>query len=257
MLAVISPAKKLDYQPLRTDASSQPLFLAQSEELIEHLRRLSVEQIAALMHLSPKLAELNQQRYHDFSTPFDSSNARPALALFRGDVYLGLQASSLSAADLQYAQEHLRILSGLYGLLRPLDLIQAYRLEMGCKLSTGSAQNLYQYWQRRLSAQLESELEAHSNPTIVNLASKEYASALPDLRVPVVDCKFLDYKSGVYKNIFVYAKRARGLMARFIVEQRVQRIRELQGFDSEGYSFDPERSDAKNLVFIRKPALAQ
>ena len=248
MLTLISPAKKLNCKPLQSQQHSQPLFIQQSEWLVERLRQLSALQVGQLMSLSPTLAELNHQRYQDFQLPFTSTNAHQALALFQGDVYLGLQASSLSEADLQYAQEHLRIISGLYGLLRPLDLIQEYRLEMGCKLNTDKGANLYQFWGQQLSQQIRSELAEHEQ--VLNLASKEYAQALPGLTT--INCKFLDYKSGVYKSIFLYAKRARGLMARFIIQQRIDNPEQLKDFTSEDYSFCPKRSDGDNLVFIRK-----
>ena len=252
MITVLSPAKKLDYMALQSERRSQPQFLAASHDLISRLRELDTTDVAQLMNLSPKLAELNHQRYQDFQMVDDPANFQPALSLFRGDVYLGLQAPSLSAKDLEYAQANLRILSGLYGLLRPLDLIQPYRLEMGCKLATAAAKDLYGFWGTQLTQNIQQELETHSRPLIVNLASQEYFRALPGARSCSVDVKFLDYKSGVYKSIFVYAKRARGLMARFIVQNRIEKPELLQDFDWEGYSFDSSRSGADELVFVRK-----
>ena len=254
MITILSPAKKLDYIALQSEHRSQPQFLAESHDLIHRLRQLDTAEVAQLMNLSSKLAELNHQRYQNFQMADHPDSFQPALSLFRGDVYLGLQAPSLEAKDLQYAQANLRILSGLYGLLRPLDLIQPYRLEMGCKLITESAKDLYSYWGTKLMDNLQQELEAHSRPLIVNLASQEYFRALPGARKYSLDVKFLDYKSGVYKSIFVYAKRARGLMARFIVQNRIDKPELLQDFDWEGYSFDSSRSGANELVFVRKQA---
>ena len=252
MITVLSPAKKLDYRALQSEHCSQPQFLSSSHDLIRRLRELGTAEVGQLMSLSAKLAELNHQRYHDFQMVDATANCQPALSLFRGDVYLGLQASSLSAKDLEYAQANVRILSGLYGLLRPLDLIQPYRLEMGCKLATKAAKDLYGFWGTKLIENVQQELEAHSRPLIVNLASQEYFRALPGAQPRSVDVKFLDYKSGVYKSIFVYAKRARGLMARFIVQNRIDKPELLQDFDWEGYSFDSSRSRAHELVFVRK-----
>ena len=251
MITLLSPAKKLDYVALQSERQSSPRFLPASHQLIKRLRELSTLEVAQLMSLSAKLAELNYQRYQDFQTVDEPGNCYPALSLFRGDVYLGLQAPSLSAKDLEYAQDNLRILSGLYGLLRPLDLIQPYRLEMGCKLATDAAKDLYGFWGNKLTEHLQQELESHSNPVIVNLASQEYFRALPGVRLRSVDVKFLDYKSGVYKSIFLYAKRARGLMARFIVQNRLHNPEQLRDFDCEGYSFDSSRSTVDSLVFIR------
>ena len=252
MITVLSPAKKLDYRALQSEHRSQPQFLSFSHNLIRRLRELDTAEVAQLMSLSAKLAELNHQRYQAFQMVDAPDSCQPALSLFRGDVYLGLQAPSLSAKDLEYAQANVRILSGLYGLLRPLDLIQPYRLEMGCKLATEAAKDLYGFWGKQLTENLQQELEAHSRPLIVNLASQEYFRALPGARPRSINVKFLDYKSGVYKSIFVYAKRARGLMARFIVQNRIDKPELLQDFDWEGYSFDSSRSGAHELVFVRE-----
>ena len=257
MITVLSPAKKLDYVALQSEHKSRPQFLAASHDLIRRLRQLNTAEVAQLMRLSPKLAELNHQRYQDFQMVSEPDNCQPALSLFRGDVYLGLQAPSLSAKDLEYAQDNVRILSGLYGLLRPLDLIQPYRLEMGCKFITEAAKDLYGFWGTRLTESLQQELAAHSQQLIVNLASQEYFRALPGLRPSTIDVKFLDYKSGVYKSIFVYAKRARGLMARFIVQNRINKPDLLQDFNWEGYSFDSSRSRATEMVFVRKQVPAR
>ena len=257
MITVLSPAKKLDYMSLQSERYSQPQFLKASHTLIDRLRELDTTEVAQLMNLSSKLAELNHQRYQDFQMVDEPDNCQPALSLFRGDVYLGLQAPSLSAEDLEYAQANMRILSGLYGLLRPLDLIQPYRLEMGCKLVTENEKNLYGFWGTKLTNNLQQELEAHAHPLIVNLASQEYFRALPSTGPSSIDVKFLDYKSGVYKSIFVYAKRARGLMARFIIQNRIDKPELLQDFNLEGYSFDSSRSRARELVFVRKKASEQ
>lgn len=256
MLFLLSPAKSLDYDsPLPEGlAHSTPQFLAQSGALIGLLRAKSPQEIAALMQLSDKLAALNVARYRAWKPRSTASNSRQALLAFNGDVYEGLQARTLSAAELDWAQRHVLILSGLYGLLRPLDRMQAYRLEMGTRLPTGAGSNLYQYWGRRIAEHLNARLHADAAPTVVNLASQEYFKAVERkaLAARVIDCVFEDYKGGAYKVIGFHAKRARGLMARHAIRQRIATPQQLEDFDLDGYAFAPLSSGPERLVFRRK-----
>ncbi len=259
MLFLLSPAKSLDYStPLPALAHSAPQFVAQSSTLIALLRQQSPQQIASLMHLSDALALLNVGRYQAWSALATPDNARPALLAFNGDVYTGLAAHSLDAAELAWAQEHLAILSGLYGVLRPLDLMQPYRLEMGTKLANPAGGTLYQFWGAQIAEHLNQRLHANrptaAEPTIVNLASQEYFKAVERkvLQARVIDCVFQDYKGGQYKIISFHAKRARGLMARYAITERIRNVQQLQGFDSEGYAFDAQASQPERLVFRRR-----
>ena len=253
MLIVLSPAKSLDFDaPPSTSKNSLPRFRKQTRELIELMRCMTPKEVAKLMSISPKLAELNVQRYQDFKPA--SRGGKQAVLAFKGDVYLGLQAERYDDKDFVHAQKHLRILSGLYGLLRPLDLIQPYRLEMGTKLKTDKGGNLYDYWGSAITEQLAEELSEHRNKTLVNLASKEYfASVHPEL-LPgqVITPVFKDYQKGNYKVLAFYAKKARGLMASFIIQQRIQKPEELKAFDLDGYRYDEARSVGNEWVFIRK-----
>jgi len=254
MITVISPAKSLDFDsPLATKQKSQPQFLEQSEELIAQLKTLPPHDIASLMKLSDKLAILNFDRFQSFQTPFTSRNARQAVLAFRGDVYQGLDADSLTSNDFKFAQKHLRILSGLYGVLRPLDLIQAYRLEMGTKFENHSGKNLYAFWGQQLNDHLQQQLAKENNPILVNLASNEYFKALKAKQLPqrIVAPQFLDFKNGQYKMISIYAKRARGLMSRFIIQNRLDHPDDLRSFDLEGYYLDTKKSTDDSLVFLR------
>lgn len=256
MLFLLSPAKTLDYEtPVAPDVPhTLPRFPKQSARLIEVLRRQSPRQIAELMDLSPALAELNVGRYRSWSERFDEHNSRQAVLAFDGDVYDGLQARSLSRADLDWAQRHLRMLSGLYGVLRPLDRMQPYRLEMGTSLPVGDARNLYQFWGSDIAGQLNQDLQADATPVVVNLASQEYFRAvdLKRLKARVIECVFEDWKGGDFKVISFFAKKARGLMARYAIRQRVLTPRTLEGFDFEGYRFDASVSQPDRLVFRRK-----
>ncbi|MBS1189323.1 MAG: yaaA [Rhodocyclaceae bacterium] len=257
MLMVLSPAKTLDFKtPPHVDAYSQPGFTADSQILMEQLRTLSPVDIARLMDLSDPLAVLNFNRYAEWHLPFSPENAKAAALAFDGDVYDGLDARNLSAADLDFAQPRLRILSGLYGLLRPLDLIQPYRLEMGTKLANARGKDLYAFWGERLVEAVNAELAAMPRPVLVNLASEEYFKALVPrkLRATVIQPVFEDWKGGRYKIISFYAKRARGMMARFAIERRLTEPEGLQGFDSSGYAFAPEASDETTWVFRRREA---
>lgn len=255
MLLVLSPAKTLDFDtPPQVAAYSQPGFTAHSQALIDVLRTFSPADIAGLMHLSDPLALLNFHRYADWHLPFTPDNAKQAVLAFDGDVYDGLDAKHLSAADLDFAQAHLRILSGLYGLLRPLDLIQPYRLEMGTRLVTARGKDLYAFWGERLVEAVNAELAEMSRPVLVNLASEEYFKALVarKIRAAVIQPVFENWKGGRYKIISFYAKRARGMMARFAIDNRLAEPEGLQGFDRDGYAFAPEASDDATWVFRRR-----
>ena len=256
MLFLLSPAKSLDYEtPLGDIPHSQPQFKAQSQALIEVLRTQSPQQIASLMDLSDALSGLNVARYAAWSRRSTLRNARPAVLAFNGDVYEGLQARTLPVAALEWAQQHMAILSGLYGVLRPLDLLQPYRLEMGTRLATPQGSNLYQFWGSSIAQHLNQRLRADTSPVVVNLASQEYFKAVDrkTLKAPVVECVFEDYKGGAYKVISFHAKRARGLMARYAIEHRITTPEGLKHFDSEGYAHAPEVSVLDRLVFRRAP----
>jgi len=255
MLMLLSPAKTLDYDtPVRTALTSQPQFTHQAAELIGELIKLSVTDVADLMHLSPALAELNVRRYAEWRPACDPSNARQAALAFNGDVYEGLQAATLSDAQLQWAQDHLAILSGLYGVLRPLDLMRPYRLEMGTKLNTSRGSTLYAYWGDTIAQYFNMQLASHAQPWVLNLASEEYFKAVnvKALRALVVQCVFQDYKNGAWKVISFYAKRARGLMARHVITQRIETPEALRDFADEGYVYAPEMSSDTKLVFRRR-----
>jgi hypothetical protein len=259
MLMVISPAKTLDYDtPAHTARHTQPGFLAHSAELVATLRQLSPADIGQLMSISDALATLNAGRFHDWGGEFTPENAKQAVLAFMGDVYEGLDAKSLSEPQLGWLQQHLRILSGLYGLLRPLDLMQAYRLEMGTRLANPRGSNLYQFWGDIITEALNAELAQQAQPQLVNLASDEYFKSVKPkkLQATVITPVFQDLKNGQYKIISFYAKRARGLMARWAVEHAVTDAEALKGFNSEGYAFDANASDATHWVFRRDP-LAQ
>ena len=256
MLFLLSPAKSLDYEtPLGDVPHTQPQFKAQSQALIEVLRTQSPQQIASLMDLSDALSALNVARYAAWSPRSTLRNARPAVLAFNGDVYEGLQARTLPVADLEWSQQHVAILSGLYGVLRPLDLLQPYRLEMGTRLATPQGSNLYQFWGSSIAQHLNQRLRADTSPVVVNLASREYFKAVDrkTLKAPVVECVFEDYKGGAYKVISFHAKRARGLMARYAIEHRITTPEGLKHFDSEGYAHAPEVSGLDRLVFRRAP----
>jgi len=255
MLMVISPAKTLDFDsPLATKEFSQPALLDKSQQLIDVARKLSPAQIGSLMHISDKLAELNARRFNDWQPPFTPDNARQAILAFKGDVYTGLQAEEFSAKDFDFAQQHLRMLSGLYGLLRPLDLMQAYRLEMGIKLENPAGQNLYSFWGDTLTDALNEALAAQGDDVLINLASDEYFKAVKPKKLngQIIKPVFLDEKNGKFKVISFYAKKARGLMSRYIIQQRLTKPAQLKKFDLEGYFFDAESGSENELVFKRR-----
>ncbi len=255
MLFILSPAKALDYKtPPHVATYTMPAFLEQSATLIRQLRALSPADIANLMDLSDPLALLNFTRYAEWSLPFTPENAKQAVLAFDGDVYDGLAAKTLSADDLAFAQQHVRILSGLYGILKPLDLMQAYRLEMGTKLKNEGGKDLYAFWGETLLAAINAELAEMARPVVVNLASEEYFKAAVGRKIAgeVIQPVFEDWKNGRYKIISFYAKRARGLMTRYAVLNRLTEPEALQGFDAEGYAFAPEASDKTTWVFRRR-----
>lgn len=255
MLTVISPAKSLDFEsPLPSIKTSKPRFLKQSQQIIDQIKRLAPQDIASLMKLSDKLAVLNYDRFQAFKTPFTKKNARASVFAFRGDVYLGLDADSLSTDDLEFAQNHLRILSGLYGVLRPLDLMQAYRLEMGTKLENSAGKNLYDFWGESLNQSIEKELNKSDSQVLVNLASNEYFKAIKakSLSHQIITPVFKDFKNGQYKVISFFAKRARGLMSRYIIQNRIDQPEELKGFNLGGYKISKKLSSDKEFVFTRK-----
>ena len=254
MLFLLSPAKKLDYDSaLPTKLHTQPLFVKDAEKLIGVLKTKSEADIASLMDLSPALSKLNAQRYAAWKPVFNESNSRQAVLAFNGDVYEGLEASSLSEAQLKWAQDHVAILSGLYGVLRPLDLMQPYRLEMGTALANPGGKNLYEFWADKISPYLNERLAADKNPIIVNLASEEYFKSVnpKTLNARVIQCVFQDGKNGAWKVISFHAKRARGLMARFAIQHKITKPQALQQFDLEGYAFAPDVSTEDKLVFRR------
>ncbi|MGX9937276.1 peroxide stress protein YaaA [Advenella kashmirensis] len=255
MLFLLSPAKKLDYDsPVSTNTHTQPLFIKRSAELIKVLKTKRADDIAALMKLSPALSELNVQRYSEWKPRFDQKNSRQAVLAFNGDVYEGLAAATLSESQLTWAQEHVAILSGLYGVLRPLDLMQPYRLEMGTRLQTARGKNLYEFWGSEIAQYLNERLADQTSRIVINLASEEYFKAVDQkaLDARVVQCVFQDYKNGVYKIISFNAKRARGLMARFAIETKAKTPAALKKFNVEGYAFAAEESTEDKLVFRRK-----
>lgn len=257
MLMLLSPAKTLDYaSALPTNTHSLPDFIPRSAELIELLRQLSPSEVGSLMQISDPLAQLNAQRYADWSKKFNFNNARQALLAFNGDVYEGLDAASLRETQLAWAQDHLRILSGLYGVLRPLDLMQPYRLEMGTRLGNAHGKDLYAFWGERVTHAINAALAQHPAPALINLASEEYFKVVKPalLTVPVITPVFEDWKGGKYKIISFYAKRARGLMARFAIDKKITKPAQLKKFDREGYAFDTAHSSPSSWVFRRRLA---
>lgn len=252
MKIIISPAKSLDYETLLpTQRHTMPKFLKDSRVVHKVLKKKKPKELMELMDISDKLADLNWQRNKVWKTPFTPENARPAMYAFAGDVYIGLDSYTIPVEKLDDLQDKLRILSGLYGLLKPLDLIQPYRLEMGTDLSIGEEKNLYGFWKKKLSAALNKELK--KDELFLNLASNEYASAinLKELKVPVVTADFLDMKDGKLKMISFFAKKARGMMVRYIIDTGAKTIDDIKGFDYEGYRYDSNLSKPNQLVFTR------
>lgn len=254
MLMLISPAKTLDYDsPLATTRYTQPQLIDDARELVTLAQQLSPADLASLMSISDKLAHLNVERFHQWQPEFSLDNARQAILAFKGDVYTGLQAETFSESDFAYAQQCLRILSGLYGVLRPLDLMQPYRLEMGIKLPNPAGKDLYQFWAGRITTVLNQALEQQQDKLVINLASDEYFKSVKaaDIQARIVKPVFLDEKKGKFKVISFYAKKARGMMCRYIIQQRLTQVEQLHSFDLDGYFFNAERSQADELVFCR------
>jgi cytoplasmic iron level regulating protein YaaA (DUF328/UPF0246 family) len=252
MKIVISPAKSLDFEtpaPLKKYTSGT--FLKEAQKLNEVLKKKSPKKLSELMSISPKLGELNWQRNQDWHLPFTLKNAKQAVYAFKGDVYIGLDAYTLPEAKIEELQQKLRILSGQYGILKPLDLMQAYRLEMGTKLKVGKKDNLYQFWDKTITNNLNSELA--NDELFINLASNEYFKVIQPklLKVPVITPVFKDYKNGKLKIISFFAKKARGLMVRYIIDNSIETIEGLKGFNTDGYSFDSNLSTEKELIFTR------
>jgi cytoplasmic iron level regulating protein YaaA (DUF328/UPF0246 family) len=254
MLFLLSPAKSLDYDTPAGDVPhTHPLFIQQAQPLIHALRKKSWRQISRLMDLSQNLSELNVARYQAWTPEFTPANSKQAVLAFDGDVYDGLVAKTLSSDDLAWAQEHVCILSGLYGVLRPFDLMQPYRLEMGTSLKVGRPDNLYQYWRKDIAAYLNTRLQNDVIPTVINLASQEYFKAVNPklLNARVVECVFEDFKNGAYKVISFNAKKARGMMARFAITHQITTPQALENFKEAGYAFDAGASTSDRLVFRR------
>ncbi len=255
MLLVISPAKNLDYEtPAKTKQHTAPDFLEQSQLLIEQLRALAPQDISQLMSISDKLGVLNYDRFQQWSTPFTADNAKQAVLAFNGDVYTGLNAESFKADDFTFAQKHLRILSGLYGLLRPLDLMQAYRLEMGTKFENNRGKNLYEFWGNLITEALNKQLKTLSSDVLVNLASNEYFKSVKakSLNATIITPVFKDWKGDKYKIISFYAKKARGLMCAYAIHNRLTDAQDLKRFDLEGYEYDDALSSGSEWVFTRR-----
>lgn len=257
MFFLLSPAKKLDYDsPVRTTLHTQPQFVEHAQQLIHILQKQSAVEVQKLMKLSDALTELNVHRYANWSTTFDLQNSRQSILAFNGDVYEGLAANELSDEQLEWAQQHVMILSGLYGILRPLDLMQPYRLEMGTRLVNPNGKNLYDYWGSQLADYLNQQAEASATSVVVNLASNEYFKAIDKktLKLPVVDCVFQDQKGKDWKIISFYAKKARGLMLRYAIDNKLTQVDQLKQFDIDGYRFCADVSTETSLVF-RRPQL--
>ncbi len=253
MIIVISPSKRLDFSANPFHTHTLPRQLGNSQELIDTVKQLSVGELADLMKLSEKLSQLNWQRYRDFKRPFTLDNSKQALLSFKGDVYGGIDADNYSADDFAFAQKHLRILSGLYGALRPLDLIQPYRLEMGTRLANNNGKNLYEFWGDQVTELINKDLENQETPLLINLASNEYFKVIKPkvLQVPVLTLNFKENKAGVYKTIGIHAKRARGLMTDFMIKNRVTDANQIKAFSDSEYVFNEGLSSEKEWVFSR------
>lgn len=255
MIHLLSPAKSLDFDTkANTEQYSQAEFQEQSQKLIKKARTLSRKKLEKLMGISSNLAELNHQRYQDWEIVNQPGKSKQAVLSFTGDVYRGLNASSLNEKELTYAQEHLRILSGLYGLLKPLDLIMPYRLEMGTSLPVGRKKNLYDFWADTITKRINNELENHKDKTLVNLASNEYFKSVDPkkLKGSLISPQFRDQKNGQYKSIMTFAKLARGFMSRFIIQNKIEKAEDILSFDAHGYVYNPGLSTEDAPVFTRE-----
>lgn len=254
MLALLSPAKTLDYtSAIPAIKPTQPALLAESEKLIKALRKLKEADVQKLMEISPKLAALNVERFKNFKTPLTPNNARPAIFAFKGDVYAGLKVEKFSAPDLTFAQEHVRMLSGLYGILRPFDLMQPYRLEMGCGFAFGNYKNLYEFWGDAIADHINADLKKQKNPMLINLASEEYFKSVhaKKIKAEIISPQFKEKKAGGYAIVSFFAKKARGMMARYIVQQRLEHADGLKDFSEDRYRYNAKLSTPKTPVFTR------
>lgn len=255
MLMVVSPAKSLDYEtPVRTRKHTEPQFLNEAKQLAQQLKKFSPDDLCELMNISSKLGELNHSRYANWKTPFTPDSARQAMFAFKGDVYLGLKAEEFDAGDVSFAQKHLRILSGLYGILRPLDLMLPYRLEMGTRLENKNGKDLYQFWGTKLTDALNEEFASQRSKVLLNLASNEYFNSVQakNLDAEVISPVFKDFSSGKYRVLSFFAKKARGEMAAYIIRNRIDSADKIKAFDVEGYRYSEADSTPAKPVFLRK-----
>ena len=255
MLIVISPAKTLDFEtaPI-TKIHTQAEFLKESRQLVSQLKKLTPAEVSSLMKISDKLGLLNFLRFNEWKTPFTLNNSKQALLAFKGDVYTGMNAESFSNQDLKFAQKYLRILSGLYGVLKPLDLIQSYRLEMGTHFENKKGKDLYEFWGSKLTDQINQDLKASKSKHLINLASNEYFKSLQvkNINAEIIVPVFKDYKNGKYKIISFYAKNARGSMSAYIIKNKLKNPEDIKAFNVDGYKFNQSKSNATNYVFLRK-----
>lgn len=255
MLIVISPAKTLDFEtaPI-TKIHTQAEFLKESRQLVSQLKKLTPAEVSSLMKISDKLGLLNFLRFNEWKTPFTLNNSKQALLAFKGDVYTGMNAESFSNQDLKFAQKYLRILSGLYGVLKPLDLIQSYRLEMGTHFENKKGKDLYEFWGSKLTDQINQDLKASKSKHLINLASNEYFKSLQvkNINAEIIVPVFKDYKNGQYKIISFYAKNARGSMSAYIIKNKLKNPEDIKAFNVDGYKFNQSKSNATNYVFLRK-----
>jgi hypothetical protein len=254
MLILLSPSKTLDFDiPAKAIHPTQPEFLDEAQLLVDKLKKYSPAKLQDLMRINPKLADLNAKRYMDWHQPFTEENARQALLVFKGEVFTGLNAEDLSKEDFEFSQYHLRMLSGLYGVLRPLDLIQPYRLEIGTKLNTRKGKDLYQFWGNKITNSINAALKESGQNVIINLASNEYFNSIDKkkLDAEVYTPTFKDYKNGTYKFLTVYGKRARGMMARFIIKNKITDVEQIKLFDEDGYYYNDNLSEGRNWIFTR------
>lgn len=253
LMILLSPAKTLDFSDNRADQFTEPRLLTQTKKLVSLLKKKQAADLMALMSISEKLGILNYERYQNFTLPFTEENAKQAILAFKGDVYTGLEATSMNNADLMYAQDHLRILSGLYGLLRPLDLMQAYRLEMGTKMENKQGKNLYEFWGKSITKLLNKDLVENDSTAVLNLASKEYFSSLQptDLAAPLIDVDFKENRNGKLKIISFNAKKARGTMAGMIIRDQIENLEDLKQLEVDGYRFNDSISKSDHLIFTK------
>ena len=253
MLIILSPAKKQKFSSCSFKEQKLPNFTAETQELINHLREYSQEEIQKLMEISPELAALNEQRFKDFDITYDTNSKSPAILAFQGDAYRSLQAQDFNESEQEFCQNHLAIISGLYGLLNPYDLIQPYRLEMKTKIKTEKANNLYEFWGNKISKALEEKMENHKNKIIINLASDEYAKAIQKntLKSPIIKIDFKEHKNDKYQTIGIHAKKARGAMTRYIIKNKLNECEQITEFNCDNYKFNHKMSTENNYIFTR------